>query len=127
MCDIDHEYTDNLVCPFCGHKDTESREISPGDENLGLTECTNCEKYFYGTRNITISYSTEKATYATCKGCGAEDVPVENLHSSIGKYEDLCLECGPKEKRRLEIAYIEDLTAAQEEKAHAVDRQERQA
>ncbi|QHW35790.1 hypothetical protein GZH47_33395 (plasmid) [Paenibacillus rhizovicinus] len=111
MSDIDHEYTDNLVCPFCGHEDTESQETSPGDEDLGLIECSNCEKCYYGTRNIRVSYSTEKATYDTCKGCGAEDVPVENLHSSIGKYEGLCLTCGPKEKHRLEVEYIKKFTA----------------
>lgn len=106
---IDHEYTSNMVCPYCGYEDIDSWEVYPSEEYLGLIDCKSCDKPFYAHRSITIDYRTEKANYGTCKCCGEEDVPLESLRSSIGSYEDLCLSCGYKEKHRLEIAYIEGL------------------
>lgn len=106
---IDHEYTGNIVCPYCGYEDKDSWEEQPGEEDLGLTECGNCEKYFYAKRHITIEYSTEKATYGTCKHCGKENILIEDFHSCIGQYKDLCLKCGYKERRKLEMEYVKSL------------------
>lgn len=107
---IDHEYTDHIVCPYCGHEDIDSWEIQPSEEDLGLIECCACGKHFYAQRIITIEYSTEKAKYGTCKHCGGSDVPIEDYHSCIGEYKDLCPKCGYKEKRKLEIEYCEKLS-----------------
>lgn len=30
MSNIEHEYTDEAVCPWCGHKRTETRELEEG-------------------------------------------------------------------------------------------------
>ena len=106
---IDHEYTKNIVCPYCGHEDKDSFEVEPDNEDLGLLECDDCGKHFYATRSITIDYCTEKATYGTCKHCGKENVPVEDYHSSCGSYEGLCTACGYKETRRLQIEYMRNM------------------
>jgi transcription elongation factor Elf1 len=108
--DIDHEYTNEIVCPFCGSEFGDSWEVESGSEDLGLQQCGDCDKHFYATRNITIDYCTEKANYGTCKHCIKVDVPIEDYHSSVGKYLGLCVDCGNREKLRLEITYIERLT-----------------
>lgn len=108
-CTIDHEYTNEIVCPYCGNEFSDSWEISPSDEELGLQQCDECEKEFYATRNITVDYVTEKANYGTCKHCGKENVVVENYHSSCGSYEGLCVSCGAKEKKKLQDEYINSL------------------
>jgi predicted RNA-binding Zn-ribbon protein involved in translation (DUF1610 family) len=106
--EIDHEYTKNIVCPYCGHENRDSWEVEPGQEDIGLTECGSCEKSFYAYRNITIDYSTKEAVYGQCKECGEEDV-VEDYHSTLGKYEGLCPACGYKKKRQMEIDYMEQI------------------
>ena len=107
-CDIDHEYTDNLICPYCGNEDRDSWEQPEGEE-LGLIECGECYKKFYGTRHIEVTYSTEKAVYGTCSHCNKSDVVIENYHSCIGAYSNLCSNCGRTEKRRLEKMYFEEI------------------
>ena len=102
-CDIDHEYTDNLICPYCGNEDRDSWEQPEGEE-LGLIECGECYKKFYGTRHIEVTYSTEKAVYGTCKHCNEPMVVIEDYHSSIGSYENLCTSCGAIEEKKLKMA-----------------------
>lgn len=55
--EIDHEYTYNLVCPYCGCEDDDAWELS---DNEGETYCSRCGKQFAYTRNLIISYSTNK-------------------------------------------------------------------
>jgi len=62
MSDIDHKYTDEVVCPWCGNNFTDSLEFS--DE--GEIEC-DCGKSFDYTRNYTIDYSTTRAECETGK------------------------------------------------------------
>lgn len=106
---MEHTYTNNIICPYCGYEDINSWEQGSGVENIGLTECKNCEKPFYATRHITIEYSTEKARYGTCLHCKKVDVVLEDHCSTIGSYKNLCLECGNKELRRLQMEYIKNL------------------
>jgi uncharacterized phage protein (TIGR01671 family) len=95
--EIEHEYTDMIVCPWCGHSDRDSWKTEPG-----LWECDNCKKSYYVERNEEVTYSTQKANYGTCKHCGKENVPVEDyLYGDIGSYKNLCPDCGDKEWRRM--------------------------
>lgn len=55
--EIDHEYTMNLVCPYCGYEDKDGWELSDND---GETYCGRCDEEFSYTRNISISYCTSK-------------------------------------------------------------------
>lgn len=104
--EIDHEYTDEIVCPYCGHVFSGSWEENSNKEDLGLLECEECDRSFYASRIITVSYSTEKANYGTCKHCKTNDVVIEKYTSTLGKYDGLCLECGVLEKERLVKEYF---------------------
>lgn len=107
--EIDHEYTDEIVCPFCGYEFSDSWEYEGDCEDIGLLECDGCSKSFYANRSISISYYTEKASYGTCKHCKDEDVVVEDYNSSIGNYESLCNKCGCLEIKRMRKAYIDSI------------------
>lgn len=104
--DIDHESTDEIVCPFCGYEFSDSWDIGSDEENLGLIECYECGKSFYTSREVSVSYSTQKANYGICKHCKRGNVVIEDHHSSIGEYSDLCVECGILEKQKLLNDYI---------------------
>lgn len=58
---LDHEYTDEIVCPYCGHKHHDSWEYGePGDEMYGEEhECGSCQRKFIWSRRIKAIYSTE--------------------------------------------------------------------
>lgn len=106
--EIDHEYTDEIICPYCGYEFSDSFEINSGEEDLGLIKCDECGKSFYAIRNIEITYSTEKPRIGICKHC-REDSIIEDYHSTTGSYEDLCPSCGKKEKSRLMKEYMDKL------------------
>lgn len=53
---IDHEYTDNIVCPWCGSEDTDSWEAADD----GKRDCYDCGKPFEYEREVSCSYSTAK-------------------------------------------------------------------
>lgn len=99
MNSIDHEYTNNLICPWCGSEDMESWEIEPDLEELGIVKCDECEKDFYGFRCITIEYVTKKVEYGTCDSCGAKDIALPKSFEWWGKYDDKCQECLAKIKK----------------------------
>ncbi|QVK17752.1 hypothetical protein KHQ81_13005 [Mycoplasmatota bacterium] len=115
MNELKHKYTNEIVCPYCGYEFSDSWEFD-GDEDLGLIECEECDKSFYATRDIEITYSTQKAKYGTCKVCGAKEVVLENYCSSMGNHDHMCLRCGEKEKQKLRKKYFEELESYKEEK-----------
>lgn len=58
MSTVNHEYTEEVVCPYCGHEFTDSWELSGEDGQEGETDCGQCERLFLYYRNISVSYST---------------------------------------------------------------------
>lgn len=54
--EIDHEYTDEVVCPYCGEKASDSWEF----DDEGITECGWCERGFRYERHIEVTYCTER-------------------------------------------------------------------
>lgn len=54
---IDHESTDEIVCPYCGNVDGDSWEYS---RNEGELECHECNKKFSYSRHTEVTYSTNK-------------------------------------------------------------------
>lgn len=54
---IDHEYTPDLVCPYCGYVNRDSWEIGHDE---GETNCNRCEKLYEYERHITVRFSTAK-------------------------------------------------------------------
>jgi len=90
--EIDHEYTQEIVCPYCGAEWTDSWEEGshPGDEDIGELECFECERKFYATRNIDITYCTEKI--GKCEKCGADSVKLDETPLLTENYL-VCTKC----------------------------------
>lgn len=55
--EIDHTYTENIVCPYCGHEDIDSWEAQ---SDHGEYECGMCDELFFYERIVTTQYSTKK-------------------------------------------------------------------
>lgn len=57
MPEIDHQNTDEIVCPHCGyiHGDSCHRDRDSGED-----DCQECEMPFFWERQITVDYSTSK-------------------------------------------------------------------
>ena len=54
--EIDHNYTDEVVCPYCGAEMADSWEY-PDD---GKETCWNCGKEFHYQREVEAHYWTHK-------------------------------------------------------------------
>jgi len=66
--DIDHWMTDEVVCPHCGARYTDSWDLfSDGSETVEGVECDDCGKEFNAEVNMSVTYTTRKPT-ATTKG-----------------------------------------------------------
>ena len=57
MNDINHEYTNEIVCPHCGAEWSDSWECA---NDYGEEECDECEKKFSYNRDVEVTYSTSK-------------------------------------------------------------------
>jgi ATP-dependent Zn protease len=57
--EIDHDYTDEIVCPYCGCEFSDSYEF---DDDSGTMECYECEKEFEYYRHIEVTYCTYELT-----------------------------------------------------------------
>jgi transcription elongation factor Elf1 len=57
---INHEYTHNIVCPYCGYEDRDSWETHMEDGDLETVECGRCEKEFEAECHVTVEYVTYK-------------------------------------------------------------------
>lgn len=55
--DHDTEYTNNMICPYCGYEDIDSWEF---DYDVGECDCPRCGKTFEYTRQVEVTYCTEK-------------------------------------------------------------------
>lgn len=55
--EIDHDCTDEIVCPYCGYEEGDSWEYSSDSQEI---DCLECGKTFQMNRNITVDYTTEK-------------------------------------------------------------------
>ncbi len=53
--EIDTQYTPKVVCPYCGHKFRDHT-----DDDMGKTDCEECEGVFEYTRNVEVTYCTNK-------------------------------------------------------------------
>lgn len=55
--EIDHEYTDEIVCPYCGHESEDSWEASEDSDD---EECDECGKHFAYDSETTRTYTSRK-------------------------------------------------------------------
>ena len=62
--EIDHDYTKEIICPYCGYEHGDSWEKSNDvfDGDLPDMECDDCNKTFSVYRNGEITYSTSPRT-----------------------------------------------------------------
>jgi transcription initiation factor TFIIIB Brf1 subunit/transcription initiation factor TFIIB len=58
MENIDHKFTDEVVCPYCGEILGDSWEL----DDDGEIECDECGKVYDYVRNISVSYSSQPRT-----------------------------------------------------------------
>ncbi len=55
--EINHEWTNEVVCPYCGYEFSDSYEFGDSDGDI---ECDECEKLFYFYPETTVTYSTQR-------------------------------------------------------------------
>jgi len=60
MVELNHTLTDEIVCPFCGMRYSDSWELSDIMGNIGELKCDACEKLFTAQRITTIEYTTRR-------------------------------------------------------------------
>ncbi len=58
VAEADHSYTDEIVCPHCGHEFTDSWELNGGGEGDWEDECRECGKKIFVSRHVVVKYST---------------------------------------------------------------------
>lgn len=88
--EIDHEYTDEIVCPYCGHEQSDSWELK---HNEGEDFCGSCEKKFTYIRDISVSYSTKQCSCLN----GESPHNLKKLYVWNGKNKMKCRECSHEE------------------------------
>lgn len=55
---IDHELTDELVCPYCGYEFSDSWECGEDSDDY---QCEKCSKRFVYTSDTTRTFTSSKA------------------------------------------------------------------
>ena len=56
MDEINHQYTSELVCPYCGHEHTDSWELADTQDRY---DCESCSKRFSYTSEITRTFTSK--------------------------------------------------------------------
>lgn len=57
--EIEHEYTDEIVCPYCGYKFEDSYEFELDTRKSNLN-CDECGEEFFAYEEVSYSYLTIK-------------------------------------------------------------------
>jgi predicted RNA-binding Zn-ribbon protein involved in translation (DUF1610 family) len=58
---VEHEYTQEIVCPFCGTIYGDCWELCP-DEKLVEIDCDECGEMFFARADYDVTYVTSKPT-----------------------------------------------------------------
>lgn len=72
--EIDHEYTEEIVCPYCGEVHEDSWDFADSDSDF---ECWSCLKRFSFTRHTIVAYSSWKNEPQKGHRAGEADSPSE--------------------------------------------------
>lgn len=80
---IEHESTDNIVCPYCGEEIEDSWEF---EGECGQCKCYECDKTFNWTRYVSVSYST---TFECEKNKEKHKWDEWNLYQFEDKFEEV--------------------------------------
>lgn len=79
---IECEYTNEIVCPWCGYEYSDSWEFHEDREDM---ECPECEKMFNMNRTVTVSYTTERKECETCVMESSEYYVLKRSYEKVGK------------------------------------------
>ena len=55
-----HSYTQNPICPHCGHECRDAWELCLDEDEVEEVECGECREPYRVERLITIEYNTKK-------------------------------------------------------------------
>jgi transcription elongation factor Elf1 len=58
--EIDCWGTDEVVCPYCGHKHSDSHEFFGDTHNSADIECNECGKKFHCEAEYSVDYTSYK-------------------------------------------------------------------
>ena len=111
---IEHEYTQNIICPWCGAEDIDSWEID-GDYEEDV-ECEECGKTYIYERIVDVSYTTTKTKCKVChyKLRGREYLVNPYIHADKNWTLYTCVDCDNElsitSEVILNIPYIADIT-----------------
>lgn len=99
--EIDHEYTDEVVCPYCGYEYGDSWVYFSRNDEAVKIECDECGKCFRASQNVSVDYSTDKLPCLNNEG--------EHIWSTwwnrcgVGSMERrYCRDCSKEEWRKTE-------------------------
>jgi len=93
MSEIEHEFTDEIVCPYCGYEYSECYEFTEDDDS---TECPKCEKFFSYSRHTQITYTTTKLCKENKEEHKYKPPSVPHMHRGkwiSGKHCEVCNHC----------------------------------
>ena len=60
MKKINCEYTDDVICPYCGHVQMDSWELIPDHEECSETDCGECGEAFEYCVHKSITFTSFK-------------------------------------------------------------------
>jgi transcription elongation factor Elf1 len=90
--EIDCNGTDEMVCPYCGHEQSESYEYLGDNKTQGTADCGECGKRMKWTAEYSVTYSTEQCKCLNGTPCEFKRIP---HNSKEGEWDYLsCKECG---------------------------------
>jgi hypothetical protein len=96
--EIDCSYTDEVVCPYCGHKDSESYEYFQRSSDSVTISCNECDKVFRAHQEVSVDYSTEKLP---CMNGEGEHKWIEWWETGVEDIERrYCRDCEKVETRK---------------------------
>jgi hypothetical protein len=93
MSEIDHEVTDEIVCPYCGYVFSDSWEHNSSE----LMECRECSKYF----GLSVSHSTAYTTSKMSCANGESEHRWSNWAGWTGNEYRYCKGCDKREYRKV--------------------------
>ncbi len=53
--ELDTDFTDEIVCPWCGYEHGDSWEFKEGEH-----QCGDCDRKFLMIKHVAVHYSTER-------------------------------------------------------------------
>ena len=116
--EIDCDYTDEIVCPYCGYKHQDSWEMYDFGDESSDGVCGQCAERFSINISYTTSFSTEKAV--VCSTCNEKVTSsfVDERKEIDGKYyyTYICKDCSWENTKKewAERDRIEEINAKEE-------------